>query len=69
MKYNMTVDEAWPYLGQFQVYIGNLNLLSDVGLSYIKLGQSATTLSGGKHSELNLQKNYLEDRRVLHYIF
>nr|MBA2237400.1 excinuclease ABC subunit UvrA [Lysobacter sp.] len=53
---NMTVEDA---LGLFEVIPSisrKLETLIDVGLSYIKLGQSATTLSGGEAQRVKLSK-------------
>jgi excinuclease ABC subunit A len=50
----MTVDEALAFF-QYQRRIENrLKLLSDVGLGYIRLGQSATTLSGGEAQRIKI---------------
>jgi len=51
---DMTVDEALPFF-QYQRRIETrLKLLSDVGLGYIRLGQSATTLSGGEAQRIKI---------------
>ncbi len=47
---DLTVDQALPLLENFPPIANKLRTLQDVGLGYIKLGQSATTLSGGKPS-------------------
>jgi excinuclease ABC subunit A len=44
----MTVDEALEFFDQVPTLRNRLQTLSDVGLGYIHLGQSATTLSGGE---------------------
>ena len=53
---NMTVDEAIAVFEPVPSVHRKLELLSDVGLSYIKLGQSATTLSGGEAQRIKLAK-------------
>lgn len=50
----MTVDEALDFFGNIPRIAGKLQTLSDVGLGYIKLGQSATTLSGGEAQRVKL---------------
>ena len=52
----MTVDEAIAVFEPVPSVHRKLELLSDVGLSYIKLGQSATTLSGGEAQRIKLAK-------------
>ena len=45
----MTVNEAVDYFKNIPSIARKINTLKDVGLGYIKLGQSSTTLSGGEH--------------------
>ena len=44
----MTIEEARVFFDAVPALARKLQTLMDVGLSYIKLGQSATTLSGGE---------------------
>ena len=53
---NMTVDEALPFLSAVPVIERRLQTLIDVGLGYIRLGQSATTLSGGEAQRVKLAR-------------
>jgi len=46
----MTVDQALDFLLPIPPIRHKLETLSRVGLGYIRLGQSATTLSGGRRS-------------------
>ena len=53
---NMTVEEALDFLKNIPRVREKLETLNDVGLGYIKLGQSATTLSGGEAQRLKLSR-------------
>ncbi len=53
---NMTVEEALELFGPIPVLANKLQTLMDVGLGYIRLGQSATTLSGGEAQRVKLGK-------------
>jgi excinuclease ABC subunit A len=53
---NTTVEEALPILENIPQIRPKLQTLLDVGLGYIKLGQSATTLSGGEAQRIKLAK-------------
>jgi excinuclease ABC subunit A len=53
---DLTVDQALPLLENFPAIANKLRTLQDVGLGYIKLGQSATTLSGGEAQRVKLSK-------------
>ena len=53
---NMTVEEALPFFENIPKIKNKLQTMYDVGLSYIKLGQSATTLSGGEAARVKLAK-------------
>ncbi len=50
----MTVEEAQPFFAPVPTIARKLDTLMDVGLSYIKLGQAATTLSGGEAQRVKL---------------
>lgn len=52
----MSVDEAARLFKDIPKLAKRLNLLQDVGLGYIKLGQPATTLSGGEAQRVKLSK-------------
>ncbi len=52
----MTVEDALEFFAPVPVVARKLQTLMDVGLSYITLGQSATTLSGGEAQRIKLAK-------------
>ncbi|HBG08214.1 MAG: excinuclease ABC subunit A [Geobacteraceae bacterium GWC2_58_44] len=53
---DMTVSQALVFLEHIPRIKGKLKTLEEVGLGYIKLGQSATTLSGGEAQRVKLAK-------------
>ncbi len=52
----MTIEEASQFFDAIPTIARKLRTLMDVGLAYIKLGQSATTLSGGEAQRVKLAK-------------
>ena len=53
---DMTVEDAHDFFQAIPMIERKLSTLLDVGLSYIKLGQSATTLSGGEAQRIKLSR-------------
>ncbi|MDY7079347.1 MAG: ATP-binding cassette domain-containing protein, partial [Chloroflexota bacterium] len=53
---DMDVEEALEFFGNVPKVKRILQTLTDVGLGYVKLGQSATTLSGGEAQRVKLAK-------------
>ena len=53
---DMTIEDACEQFKNIPVVARKLQTLMDVGLSYIRLGQSATTLSGGEAQRVKLAK-------------
>jgi excinuclease ABC subunit A len=52
----MTVDDALEFFEHIPLIKAKLQTLHDVGLHYVKLGQSATTLSGGEAQRVKLSR-------------
>jgi excinuclease ABC subunit A len=52
----MTVEDAYGYFEAIPAIARKLKTLMDVGLTYIRLGQSATTLSGGEAQRVKLAR-------------
>jgi excinuclease ABC subunit A len=53
---NMTVDEGLKFFDPIPLVKNKLSTLHSVGLGYIKIGQQATTLSGGEAQRIKLSK-------------
>jgi len=53
---DMTVEDALEFFKNVPVVAKKLQTLTDVGLSYVRLGQNATTLSGGEAQRVKLAK-------------
>jgi len=51
---DMTVDEAVPFFEKIPLIYRKIKTMQDVGLNYIRLGQQATTLSGGEAQRVKL---------------
>jgi excinuclease ABC subunit A len=52
----MTVEEAARFFQNVPAIVGKLQTLTEVGLAYVKLGQNATTLSGGEAQRVKLSR-------------
>jgi excinuclease ABC subunit A len=53
---NMTIDSATEFFAAIPRIVVKLQTLQDVGLGYIRIGQSATTLSGGEAQRVKLSR-------------
>jgi excinuclease ABC subunit A len=53
---DMTVEDAARFFQNVPAASGKLQTLTDVGLSYVRLGQNATTLSGGEAQRVKLSR-------------
>ncbi|MGB8592489.1 MAG: excinuclease ABC subunit UvrA, partial [Candidatus Acidiferrales bacterium] len=66
----MTVREALTFFAPVPKVVSRLKVLEDVGLGYLRLGQSATTLSGGEAQRLKLAAHLTRQTNVgVLYIF
>jgi excinuclease ABC subunit A len=57
---DMTVEEAMVFFKNIKIIHHKLKTLHDVGLGYIKLGQSSVTLSGGEAQRIKLSKELVK---------
>ena len=57
---NMRISEAIDFFENYPIIKRKLDILDEVGLSYIKLGQNATTLSGGEAQRIKLAKELIK---------
>ena len=61
---NMTVKEALNYFAGIPKIVDKLYVLDEVGLGYVRLGQSATTLSGGEAQRVKLASHLATARSI-----
>ncbi|MCL5028116.1 MAG: excinuclease ABC subunit UvrA [Bacteroidetes bacterium] len=66
---NMTVDEAVEFFSKNDKIIKSMELLSLVGLGYLKLGQPSNTLSGGEAQRIKLAAHLTSQRERQHTLF
>ncbi len=66
---NMTVDEALEFFKSNDKINRYLEVLSDVGLGYIKLGQPSNTLSGGEAQRIKLALHLSAQKKNRHTLF
>ena len=57
---DMTFEEAETFFAGFPILSSKISVLNSVGLHYLKLGQSATTLSGGEAQRIKLSKELIK---------
>ncbi len=60
---NMEVEEAYAFFENIPPIARKLKTLVDVGLGYIKLGQSATTLSGGESQRIKIARELSKNKQ------
>ena len=61
---NMTVKEALVYFAGHPKIVDKLYVLDEIGLGYVRLGQSATTLSGGEAQRVKLASHLATARSI-----
>ena len=67
---DLTVDQARDFFSDHPVIIRKLQILKEVGLGYLKLGQPATTLSGGEAQRIKLAAHLSQkDQKDILFIF
>ncbi|MFC2135173.1 excinuclease ABC subunit UvrA, partial [Bacteroidota bacterium] len=66
---NMTVDEALEFFKNAKKVAPYLQVLSDVGMGYIKLGQPSNTLSGGEAQRVKLALHLSTEKKNRHTLF
>ncbi|MHB9012645.1 MAG: excinuclease ABC subunit UvrA [Ignavibacteriaceae bacterium] len=66
---NMTVDEAVDFFNGNDKIVRYIELLSQVGLGYLKLGQPSNTLSGGEAQRIKLASHLTSQRERTHTLF
>jgi excinuclease ABC subunit A len=66
---NLSIDEAMEFFGEVPEVVNKLKPLQDVGLGYVKLGQSSSTLSGGEAQRVKLASFLGKERSTEHILF
>jgi len=59
----MYIDEALEFFSEMDHIKQELELMVEIGLGYLKMGQPAHTLSGGESQRLKLVKHLLKEYR------
>lgn len=65
----MSIDEAMVFFGDVREVVQKLRPLQDVGLGYIHMGQSSSTLSGGEAQRVKLAAFLGQERTTEHFLF
>jgi len=66
---DMTIEEALEFFSDQKKIIQRLQPLYDVGLGYLKLGQSSTTLSGGEAQRIKLAEKLIPGENYEHILY
>lgn len=65
----LTIEEALEFFAEDKKIATRIQPLMDVGLSYVKLGQSSTTLSGGEAQRIKLASFLVKGNQAHHTLF
>ena len=68
----MTIEDSLKFFENSKTIINKLRPLNDVGLGYLKLGQSSSTLSGGEAQRLKLASTLFKTTKypkIIHFLF
>ena len=65
---NLTIDESKKFFNKHEKIVKLLDILISVGLGYLKLGQSSSTLSGGESQRIKIAK-YLVSKNTKNVVF
>lgn len=66
---DLTIDEALDFFADEKKIIQKIQPLADVGLGYVKLGQSSNTLSGGEAQRIKLASFLIKGHHANHTLF
>jgi excinuclease ABC subunit A len=66
---NMSVEEAMPFFAADPAVGKKIEVLNDLGLGYLTLGQSATTLSGGEAQRIKIATELSKLQRAKHTLY
>jgi excinuclease ABC subunit A len=66
---HMTTEEALEFFGDVKYLKHKLGIMNDLGLGYITLGQSSTTLSGGEAQRVKLAYELAKIKRGMHNLY
>lgn len=66
---NMTVEEACEFFGDIKLLKHKLDIMNELGLGYMTLGQSSTTLSGGEAQRVKLAWELAKIKRGSHNLY
>ncbi len=66
---NMTVEEACGFFGEHKLLSHKLEIMNELGLGYMTLGQSSTTLSGGEAQRVKLAYELSKIKRGSHNLY
>lgn len=65
----MTIEDAVEFFGDMKAIVDKIRPLNDIGLGYIKLGQSSSTLSGGEAQRVKLASYLAKNTGMAKHLF